>query len=596
MKPTHGRTEGEIRSAGSPCRMEGLEPRLLLADELFIGIGDVPFRENGPQLPDDKIEVPVTVQNISAMQISGRVRIQIWASPDDVLGDVDDFLCFEGNININPRANEIQTRKVKARLPLDILPITYKLIVTVIDESMLPGDASFMTTEGVDDEVFGVRWQFGQVDGRSGNTTLKFMNNSGVVYKVNFSKGFEGHEQGEVESFYVLNREARGGFPGDQTINLQYQNTGFDDTISVRRVGGPSDPDLFHLSHISAFGTRVEGHDLGFFDASGVTLYDTAQFLGLHKLFLGNVLVAGEIRIEDNLFQRGDMNGLEPFNDRVSIKVKEVVGTLFEIHGTLANMQATSFTPEPEGLRGALFGGIFANTIEKVNIKNDYEGSVEVQPFARGSGESDRVVDAFIVGGQLSGVFFANGGVAKIQAGSIDDFEAAIEGRLERLIVKGDLGMNPLQSRGSLNNIIGATDISRVDITGSLFDTHLFAGLDFIPFLRGSALNPGDLYGGVISNAAFTSGIIGRINIGGDMLISQIAAGVDPNSNSFFDNDGFLVGDRSVSRIGPIKVGGLIGMANFVSGDFPDNVSIDGSSYSTMDDPDDIFVHVFPPI
>jgi len=595
-----GRSGLVARTSGLPCRMEGLEPRLLLADELFIGLGDVQFRD-GPQLPDDKIEVPVTVQNLSPMQISGKIRIQIWASGDDVLDDPGDFLCFEGNININPRPNEIQTKKVKAKLPLDIRPGEYEFIVTVIDESMLPGDASFDVETNDDNESFDVRWVFGEVEGRSGNTTLKFMNTSGVIYKINFSDNFSpGDSFGEVTTILLLDRDERGGIPPDgQFLQLDVEDVNSNARISVRRIGGPSDPDLFYLTGIDVDET------MGFFDASDLTLMGPAHFDGLGKLFLGNVKNAGEVDIDNDFFVEFPRGSAElfVFSERVSIKVKEVTGTVFDIRGTLANMQATSFSGEVEsdelrGKNGGL-GGIEANFIDKVNIKNDFEGFVFAESFftetaARNADEGpppERVINAFIVGGMLSGGMQTFGNVAKIEAGSIDGFEAQIFGRLERLNVKGDIGVNPF--RGGLTNIIGATDISRIDISGGLFDSQIFAGLEFNLIQRGGGYEFGDLYGGNVSNASFTSGIIGRVNIGGDMLLAEIAAGVDPDGNPFF-SQGFLVGDSTMSRIGPIKVGGMLGKVNFVSGDFPDTVSLSGSSYNTMTDPDDYFDFVFP--
>jgi len=44
------------------------------------------------------IEVPVLFQNVSATQISGKVRVEIWASEDDTL-DKFDFLCFVNAFN-----------------------------------------------------------------------------------------------------------------------------------------------------------------------------------------------------------------------------------------------------------------------------------------------------------------------------------------------------------------------------------------------------------------------------------------------------------------------------------------------------------------
>ncbi len=606
------------RNAGSVSRMEALEPRLLLADELIAGIGDVNFKP--VHLPDDKIEVPFTIQNLSGTTVTGKVRIQIWASEDDVIDDPGDFLCFEGNISVNVRPNEIHTKKVKARIPLDTLPRDYNFIVTVIDESMLNNGASFDTSESVDDEFFRLRWQFGEVNGRSGNTTLKFMNNSGVIYKVNFSDGFEGNEFGEVLIGTVVNREGRGdGFPGDQGIVLVFDDTSYDDKISVRRVGGPSDPDLYYLTGIFANSEFLRGgpgdDDLGFFDASGLTLYGEADFHGLHKLYLGNLLDAGQVDIDNDIFIERGNGGPHVFSDRVSIKVGDVVGTRFTITGTLANMQARSFSGlieepnEPLAERGQEgLGGIVADFIEKVNIQNDFEGFV----YADGIGElargmegfpeaPDRTVGAFIVKGTVTGSMLIFGDFAKLEAGAIGEFEAAVHGRLERLNVKGDVGQsNHLATlRGApFHTIIGATDISRVDIGGDMIESQIFAGLEFFPVLRGG-IAFGNIYFGSVGNASFTSGSIGRVNVGGDMLLSEIAAGVDPDGDEFFDNpDSFLIGDSSVSRIGPIKVGGVAeaykGGASFISGDFPDNISIDGSTYSTITNPDGIVRVVFP--
>ncbi len=595
----HRKGASHSQSASSPCRMEGLEPRLLLADELVIGIGDVVFKPFNIQLPDDKIDVPVTVQNVSGVQISGKIRIQIWASADDMLGG-EDFLCFEGNINISVRPNAIQTKKVKSRLPLSILPNNYNFIATVIDDAMLPGGATFGTPEGVDDRTFTLLWAFGDVLGRSGNTTLKFMNDSGVIYKLNFSSGFEGSETGHVNAGFML--RGAGGPQGVTRaltpIVLTYENTGFDDKISVRRAGGPSDSALFYLTGIfSQEELRGASSPLGHLDAPDLTLYGPAEFEGgLHKLVLGNVTNAGLIEIDNE------------FDDRVSIKVKEVQGTIFDIDGVLANMKADSFSglaslPEGSSVRGPepFLGGITATVIDKVEIRNDFEGVATagfLDQVLRGDKElplldGGRVVGKFIVGGVLTGGFFADGGnVARIQAGEIYDWQCSVQGRLERLAVEGGINNVPGVRGFPVESRIAACDFSRIDIGTNVNLCQIMAGA-FVALEDTGEVFALEIFDG-LDNVTFKPGSIGRINIGGDLFRSQIAAGVNANGFDYFNIDPFLESDSSMSRMGPIKVGGIVDMSQFYSGDFPDNVSINGASYNTMVDPDDVFAHVFP--
>ncbi len=589
--------------------MEALEPRVLLADELIVGIGDVNFKP--VHLPDDKIEVPITIQNVSASQISGKIRVRIWASNEDIL-DASDYLCFDGDISINPRANQVQLKKLKARLPLHMVPDEYQFIVQVSEaQSMLPTGVTFAEPVADDDETFDLRWQFGSVDGRSGNTTLRFMNSDDVIYKMNFSRGFDGFEFGEVfiGPFAVAAAVERGPVPFDQELNLMLRDTSFDDAVAIRRVGGPKDPGLFYLAGIftgfALTGARSDFGGIGFFDAPDLTLYGESSFNGgVHKLFLGDIINANQVGISGVPFAHrtsSGARGAEPLLDRVSIKVRDVVGTRFIIDNmVLANMKADSFSGELPILDG--IGGILANSIDRVEIRNDFEGYVEVIPpdFLRGGGLElpENAINRFVVGGHLTGGLFAFGDVARLQAGSIGAFEAAIHGRLERLEVKHgineDLLPDALRGPPPITTIIGAKDISRVDIGGDVYLAQVFAGLAQ-QMLRGG-FEPGSIYGGTVANTAITSGIIGRINIGGDMFISEFAAGVNPDGGTFFSGTGrFLIGDRSVSRIGPVKVGGVaMNQARFVSGDFPDNVSINGSSYSTPIDPEGLFVFAFP--
>ncbi len=603
MKRPENRRSGPVaRFAGSPCRMEVLEPRLLLANELIVGFGDVNFKD--PQLPGDKIEVPVTFQNVSAARITGKVRVEIYASTGG-----GGFLCAVKDVNINPRANEIQTKRITATLPLDLVPDNYFFIAFVVeDESMLPAGVTFLESSAEDNEMFSQRWQFGDVDGRSGNTTLRFMNDSGVIYKVNFSAGFDGSESGEINLEFLSGglAENQGAARAITPYALTFENTGFDDKISVRRAGGPSEPELFYLTGIgSQFEGRGGNSSLGFFDASDLTLYGPAEFEGgLHKLFLGNVTYAGIIEIDNE----------NEFGERVSIKVRDVLGTIFDIDGVLANMKADSFSglagdPSLSSLRGPppppLLGGITATVIEKIEIRNDFEGVVTAgfldQVLRNGKLpllDGGRVVGRFTVGGILTGGFFADGGdVARIQAGEIYDWRCSVQGRLERLVVEG--GINAVVGvRGIVGTTrIAACDISRIEVGTHVNQCQIMAGA-FVALEDTGEVFALQIFNG-LDNVTFKAGTIGRISIGGDVSMAQITAGVDANNQSVFNTaDSFLIGDRSTSRIGPITIGGAVQNMGetFFSGDFPDSVSINGSSYSTVGDPDDIFEHVFPPV
>ncbi len=612
MMSTSNRRELIARpAASSRCCLEALEPRLLLADELVIGVGDVPLMQI--HLPGDKIEVPITIQNLSAAQISGKIRVRIWATDDSILDDPGDFLCFEGNVSINPRANQIQMKKVKATFPLNTLTdAEYRLIVEVVEaESMLPAGVTFLTPEALDEELFDVRWMFGAVPGRSGNTTLRFMNEEGVIYKINFSDGFDGPERGEVFDEIFLGAQQRGA--PIQPLSLIFYNTTEGDRISVRRAGGPKDSDLFYLNGVFAnlggLGQRGGPGALSFFDAPDLTLYGPAFFAGLKKLFLGDVIGAEQVIINFGTgVSRGDAaseeRGGPEFSplERVSIKVKNVVNTLFDINQTVANFMADSFSHQPfrSESRSEPFGGIFARFIDKVDIRNDFAGIVFVSggdPSRGGNGLEfpENAVNEFRVGGVLSGAFATQfGDVAKLRAGTIGDFEASINGRLERLVVEGSVNIIGRSDSERLFDptVIGARQISRIDIGGDVFDTIIMAGA--VAESLGPAFFAGEIYQG-LQNVNFDSGIIGRVNIGGDMMLSQIAAGVDADGSDSFSNSSILIGDRSVSRIGPISVGGVDGDSGFFSGDFPVNAKIGGSSVATASEPD-IFVFVFPPI
>ncbi len=605
------RNESELfsRSGRTPARIEVLEPRVLLASELIAGIGEVNLRPI--HLPGDKIEVPVTIQNVSATQISGKIRVQIWASNEDFL-DASDYLCFDGDISINPRANLIQTKKVKATLPLHIVPDEYQFIVFVSEaQSMLPAGVTFAEPVDDDDETFDLRWLFGDVEGRNGNTTLRFMNEEGVIYKISFSDGFDGNERGEVFNTLFAGAQQRGA--PTQPLSLVFFNTTDDDRISVRRAGGPTDPELFYLNGIfTNFGGREERGGFGalaFFDASDLTLYGPSHFAGLKKLFLGNVIDAEIVTINfgfAGLLESGasEVRGGEEFSplERVSIKVKTVVDTLFDVNQTIANFKADSFVHQlvRSDDRSDPLGGIFARFIDKVDIRNDYRGVVFVSGvhLARemnGLEVPENAVNEFKVGGDLSGAFFVqDGDVARLQAGSIGNFEASISGRLERLVVEGNVNV---PGRGGPDRfldptVIGARQISRIDIGGSTFDTIIMAGA-VVESLSGAFLS-GEMYQG-LQNVDFDAGIIGRVNIGGTLMLSQIAAGVDADGSDNFSDTSILIGDRSVSRIGPINVGGVDANSGFFSGDFPDTAKIDGSTVVTVDEPT-IFVVVFPTI
>ncbi len=171
----------------SPFVLESLEPRLLLAADLT-GVLQAPAAID-PAVPTNTASAVVQVQNLGNQNVN-QSQIGIYASLDAVL-DSSDLLLGTANTG-QVGAGQSKNVTVNLTLPNTLQPVTYTLLAKV-DHANALAENSEANNVAVGGTV-NVKWQFGNVPGRSGSTTLTLREADGTT--VTFS--LSGPGTGEV--------------------------------------------------------------------------------------------------------------------------------------------------------------------------------------------------------------------------------------------------------------------------------------------------------------------------------------------------------------------------------------------------------------
>ncbi|MCW5781587.1 MAG: putative Ig domain-containing protein, partial [Nitrospira sp.] len=184
---TH-RTICSPRSA-SLFTLEPLESRLLLAADLTGVVQS--SAQIDPAVPGNAASAVVQVQNIGNQRANATTQVGVYASLDATLGAGDVLLGSANTAGLN--AGQSRNVTVNFTVPSGLTPSSYTLLAKV-DNGNAIAENSEANNISARSTPFSVTWQFGNVPGRTGNTTLTLRDADGTM--VTF--GLSGPGRGEV--------------------------------------------------------------------------------------------------------------------------------------------------------------------------------------------------------------------------------------------------------------------------------------------------------------------------------------------------------------------------------------------------------------
>ncbi|MBL8042509.1 MAG: putative Ig domain-containing protein, partial [Nitrospira sp.] len=184
---TH-RTICSPRSA-SLFTLEPLESRLLLAADLTGVVQS--SAQIDPAVPGNAASAVVQVQNIGNQRANATTQVGVYASLDATLGAGDVLLGSANTAGLN--AGQSRNVTVNFTVPSGLTPSSYTLLAKV-DNGNAIAENSEANNISARSTPFSVTWQFGNVPGRAGNTTLTLRDADGTM--VTF--GLSGPGRGEV--------------------------------------------------------------------------------------------------------------------------------------------------------------------------------------------------------------------------------------------------------------------------------------------------------------------------------------------------------------------------------------------------------------
>ncbi len=162
---------------GTPFSLEPLESRLLLAADLTGVVGATTLID--PAVPTNAATATVQVVNQGNQRANATTQVAMYSSADTAF-DASDVLLGTANAAAM-NAGQSRTVTVNLSIPASLTPGAYNLLARV--------DATNVIAEGTAGEAnnlssratpFTVAWQFGNVPGRSGNTTLTLRDADGT--------------------------------------------------------------------------------------------------------------------------------------------------------------------------------------------------------------------------------------------------------------------------------------------------------------------------------------------------------------------------------------------------------------------------------
>jgi ELWxxDGT repeat protein len=162
---------------GTPFSLEPLESRLLLAADLSGVI--TATTQLDPGVPTTAATATVQVRNQGDAQANATTQVAIYASADATLDSSDVLLGTANTASLN--VGQSRNVTVNFGIPNSLTPGSYNLLARVDATNIIAeGPAGEANNISVRTTAFTVAWQFGNVPGRSGNTTLTLRDADGT--------------------------------------------------------------------------------------------------------------------------------------------------------------------------------------------------------------------------------------------------------------------------------------------------------------------------------------------------------------------------------------------------------------------------------
>jgi hypothetical protein len=285
---------------GTPFSLEPLESRLLLAADLSGVI--TATTQLDPGVPTTAATATVQVRNQGDAQANATTQVAIYASADATLDSSDVLLGTANTASLN--VGQSRNVTVNFGIPNSLTPGSYNLLARVDATNIIAeGPAGEANNISVRTTAFTVAWQFGNVPGRSGNTTLTLRDADGT--RVTFR--LTGPGLGEV---------IRDGAAWDVKVtgtstssNLTIStNTGGNDRVLINDVHVFGPIGSFTAPRLDLSGTlAIDGtaNTLAIGDATGGVI--AAQSI---TSFSARNLISTNIYIGTTLGQDGKLGGL----------------------------------------------------------------------------------------------------------------------------------------------------------------------------------------------------------------------------------------------------------------------------------------------
>ncbi|NLF33166.1 MAG: cadherin-like domain-containing protein, partial [Planctomycetes bacterium] len=130
-------------------------------------------------VPGDRGVVFAEIGNLAAVRASGAVDLQLWASPDGVVGDDDDVLLASlANQRIVLPAGGSRLYPLRATVPGTMAPGEYQLVL-VVDAADAVTEADETNNQALAADPLAMKLRFGTFDGRR-NVALRLTDSAGV--------------------------------------------------------------------------------------------------------------------------------------------------------------------------------------------------------------------------------------------------------------------------------------------------------------------------------------------------------------------------------------------------------------------------------
>ncbi|MEY2843960.1 MAG: hypothetical protein RI920_1997, partial [Pseudomonadota bacterium] len=322
--------------------------------------------------------------------------------------------------------------------------------------------------------------------------------------------------------------------------------------------------------HGPGTGTLQEANGIYSLKLEGTTALTqvTLDVSGLSHITLGHIEVSGHIGALD--LGLADLAGDASFGGNVgSLVLGSVTGSTLQVagSGTLdvkadavlnSSLKAQSAAVSVDALSWTGADSLIeARTLKSLNVLHDFSAGVSVS----GLGATDYALNTVTIGGQVTGgVWAIHGRTKSVSLGSSTaDWHANFAGALVQLSSRGDLGGQ-----------VSLAGVQTVQVGGSARSLKLLVGADLG--------NDASLGGSGANADTFKAGTLARLRISGDLIDSDIQAGIDPVNGVYGDGDDAQLGNSTKQPIQELVIGGAIRNSHVVAPAYPAAVRVGGVS------------------